>query len=263
MTQREYPCVLESLSRLIVITRTTAWGSSKEVPGGLDILVAGSSCVDFSNLNSSKPKAGESVVTFDAIRAYNVKHRPAMVVLENVKTAPWTKLQEFFEEDGFITTFIYVDTKNFYLPQTRNRGYLVGFDINKIRHVGIEPDKLLADFKSCMEYFRRPASSHVLEFLLPEDDPRFQQGRRDLELTRQDRKEVDWAKCQTRHSEYRDSTELGVQRPLTSWQNGGTCTPPDHHWIQWTKNQVERIWDVLEMNQLRSVHIGRDPQHVS
>jgi hypothetical protein len=52
---------------------------------------------------------------------------------------------------------------------------------------GKDPKKLLAEFKSRMEFFRRPASNHVLEFLLPEDDRRFQQARRDLESSRQDR----------------------------------------------------------------------------
>jgi site-specific DNA-cytosine methylase len=262
MPQREYPFIIESLLRLIIAS-TTAYGSIKEVPGGADILIAGSSCVDFSNLNNKPPKTGESIVTFDAIRAYNRKFRPAIVVLENVKTAPWQKMQAVFEADGYFATFIHVDTKDYYLPQTRNRGYLVAFDDVRVMRAGIDPITLLAEFKSRMEYFRRPASSHALEFLLPQDDPRFQQARRDLESSRQDRKDVDWAKCKTRHSEYRDSTELGVQRPLTLWQNGGTCTPPDHFWIKWTKNQVERIWDVMDMNQLRSVHVGRDPQHVA
>ena len=49
---------------------TTAYGASVKVPGNVDLLVAGTSCVDYSNLNNQKKgleQKGESGNTFRGV----------------------------------------------------------------------------------------------------------------------------------------------------------------------------------------------------
>ena len=37
---------------------TTAYGSLRDVPGDVDVLIAGTSCVDFSNMNTQRKELG-------------------------------------------------------------------------------------------------------------------------------------------------------------------------------------------------------------
>lgn len=82
---------------------TTAYGASVKVPGNVDLLIAGTSCVDYSNLNNQKKdldQKGESGNTFRGMLRWVTKHRPMIVVLENVCSAPWGKVADRFEEVG-------------------------------------------------------------------------------------------------------------------------------------------------------------------
>mgnify|MGYP001487721655 CR=1 FL=1 len=57
----------------------TASGALVEVPGGLDLLVAGTSCVDYSNLNTKQKgidQRGESGQTFWGMLGWVRRHRP-------------------------------------------------------------------------------------------------------------------------------------------------------------------------------------------
>ncbi|KAK5239810.1 hypothetical protein LTR16_011481, partial [Cryomyces antarcticus] len=106
---------------------TTAYGAKIPVPGDVDLLVAGFSCVDFSALNNRSKDLddrGESGDTFNAVLAYANKWRPSIVVLENVSNAPWDDIQELLEKIDYACAWQRVDTKDYYLPQTRRRGYL-------------------------------------------------------------------------------------------------------------------------------------------
>ena len=72
----------------------TAFGSLEDVPrgrGDVDVLVAGTSCVDYSNLNTSKKtleQLGESGQTFYGMFEWVQRARPPLVLLENVCRAP-------------------------------------------------------------------------------------------------------------------------------------------------------------------------------
>lgn len=95
----------------------TAYGSVVPVPGNADvgwllsqlvaladawqILIAGTSCVDYSNLNNQQQDIdanGESGRTFRGMLQWVKKHRPPIVILENVCSAPWEKVVEYFAE---------------------------------------------------------------------------------------------------------------------------------------------------------------------
>ena len=59
--------------------------------GSVNILVAGTSCVNYSNLNNEKntiEETGESGQTFCGLEDWILKEQPPIVLLENVKSAP-------------------------------------------------------------------------------------------------------------------------------------------------------------------------------
>lgn len=105
-----------------------------------------------------------------------------------------------------------------------------------------------------MEKLKRPASSPVSSFLLPNDDTnvvrtRHVQAKQGL-LT-DSTKEVDWSRCEIRHVRFRQEKVLGNARPYTDWQESGTLVLPDYADKAWHKRQVERVWDMQDCSVLR------------
>ncbi|KAH9930325.1 uncharacterized protein B0H18DRAFT_1093698 [Fomitopsis serialis] len=226
---------------------TTAYGSLAPVPGDVDLLVAGTSCVDYSNLNNEKQGIddnGESGRTFRGMMSWVKNHQPPLVILENVCSAPWDRVAEYFEKIGYSADYLRVDTKNFYIPHTRTRVYLLA--VNQ-RHSSI-PGK----WKDWIGKLKRPASSTLDAFLLPSDDPRIHQAREKLvseSFNGVDRRtgRTDWGRCESRHQRARLEEELGLKRPLTGWEEGGFCKMPDFAWNDWGVGQVERVWDLMDI----------------
>jgi site-specific DNA-cytosine methylase len=224
-------------------------------------MIAGFSCVDYSNLNKKKKKAGEvgeSRDTFYATLAYAKKCRPPLVVLENVSGAPWPEISNHWGRIGYSATHLKVDTKSYYLPQTRERGYMLCVDTSLLNKPNPGNEESLA-WKELMIRFKRTASSPVDKFLLKGDDLRLQKTRR--EMASRNTKEgqaYDWAAYKTRHQAYRIQEQLGNKRPLTRWQDNGSCKMPDFAWRDWGKSQPERVWDTLDMNFLRTIYRGYD-----
>ncbi|KMP00941.1 hypothetical protein CIRG_01081 [Coccidioides immitis RMSCC 2394] len=258
--QRNFsPAILfRDVNELVNDEATTAFGSMRKVPTNPDLLVAGFSCVDFSQLNAHKKSLedmGESGHTFFPILQYVKRCRPPLVILENVHSAPWAKIMEVYQKIDYNAYHAFIDTKNFYLPQTRERGYLLCIDQRKLE---TEPPtkkgaktSLLARM---MKSFQRPASSPVTHFLLKHDDPRLRVGVNDISVqVGKDRQAVDWTRYKARHLGYRMENGLGDKRPLTRWQDNGTCQMPDFYWHGWTKTQTERVWDTLDVNFLRAI----------
>ena len=65
------------------------------------MLIAGTSCVDYSGLNNKQQDIdanGESGRTFRGMLQWVKKHQPPIVILENVCTAPWDKVVDYFAE---------------------------------------------------------------------------------------------------------------------------------------------------------------------
>ena len=86
------PILFRDAEQLQFDIATTAYGSETAVPGGVDILIAGTSCKDASSLNNHKQDlrfgSGESTRTYRGMLGWVTKHLPAFVVLENVCGAP-------------------------------------------------------------------------------------------------------------------------------------------------------------------------------
>ncbi|KAJ3759789.1 hypothetical protein EV360DRAFT_41171 [Lentinula raphanica] len=239
----------------------TAYGALAPVPGNVDVLVAGTSCVDYSNLNNEKQDIdanGESGRTFRGMMGWVTKHRPPVVILENVCSAPWDRVKEKFEKHNYSALHIRVDTKQYYIPHTRTRVYLIAVDQKN--------SPIPQKWKSWVEKLRRPASSTLDSFLLPIDDPRIHQSRQKQAQESQnslDRRtgRTDWSRCESRHQRARLEEALGLKRPLTSWDEGGFCKMLSFAWTDWAVVQVERVWDLLDISLLRDAKKGIDPSY--
>ena len=109
--------------------------------------VAGTSCVDYSPLNTEKKTikaGGESGRTFFGMIDYVTRHSPKVIILENVSSAPWGAVCEEFAKIEYNATYVRLDTKcvltadpgiarlyqltslppprSYYIPHTRSRG---------------------------------------------------------------------------------------------------------------------------------------------
>jgi site-specific DNA-cytosine methylase len=226
----------------------TAFGSLIDVPntpGCVDILVAGTSCVDYSNLNNKKKsmdELGESGQTFQGMLNWIEKARPTIVIIENVFGAPWDEKVSIFESLGYAATFIRIDSKDYYIPQTRQRGYL--FAILKDSKKSVD-SKRVKGWENMMKKLERPASAALDAFMLTNDDPRVLRGRARLckessvgnsGESRAGR--TDWTKCEGRHVFTRSNEELGEKRPLSNWSETANVSMPGFAWNDWVGSQV-------------------------
>lgn len=184
------------------------------------MLIAGTSCVDYSNLNNEKQDIdanGESGRTFRGMMSWVDKNKPPLVILENVCGAPWDKVANYFEKKGYSAAHLRVDTKNYYIPHTRTRVYLLA--------VHQKNSKLPKAWKEMVNKLQRPASTTLDEWLLPTDDQRIHQARQKLvqeSYGASDRRtgRTDWGRCESRHQRARLEEALGPKRPLTGWDDG-------------------------------------------
>ena len=218
-----YTVVTNSL-RFARLQAHTAYGGLSDVPGGCDILVAGTSCVDFSTLNNSRKEidgSGESAQTFRGMMDWVQKTQCPIVILENVYGAPFDKFVQYFEDPkvgcgGYHCTFIKVserserngyrhneatyissttsttkltlfhsirfapsslrseqlDTKDFYIPHTRQRGYVMAVKGDRVDH------KVCEEWVDLVKALKRPASGGLDAFMFRSDDPRVIRGRK-------------------------------------------------------------------------------------
>ncbi|KXN85521.1 hypothetical protein AN958_11224 [Leucoagaricus sp. SymC.cos] len=253
------PILFRDICELGETEAHTAYGALVPVPGDVDLLVAGTSCVDFSNLNMHKKNLnddGESGQTLRGLISWITNHRPPVVILENVCSAPWAAIKELFKSKQYTVETIVLDTKCYYIPQTRNRTYLIAIDRIKSNYP--------AAWAALVKKLARPASSPMDDFLLPSDDPHIHQARKRLvqECRASNRGAgADWSRCEARHQHARLDEGLGQKRPLTSWDEGGFCKLPDFAWNDWGVGQTERVLDLMEISLLRSSMRGIDPNY--
>lgn len=224
------------------------------------MLIAGFSCVDFSNLNNKRKtldEKGESGGTFWGIIRYAMTYRPRLVVLENVKSAPWDAIQEHWSEINYLTIHKDVDTKAYYIPQTRGRGYLFCIDRECLEKHEMSED-ILSQWRSMLDDFKRPASCPAGMFLMNNDDRRLERIEMEMRNIQPPSRVINWSKYQIRHQSYRLNQGLGYKRPISRSQDDGICQMPDFAWQAWVRTLPERVWDTLDVNYLRKLIEGYD-----
>jgi len=236
---------------------TTAYGAEVDVPKHIHILIAGSSCVDFSTLNTAQvdgfgQRKGESEDTFLAVWRYTKWARPPIVILENVdQQEAWDEFEAHFEQIGYATEVFKVDTKDYYIPHTRQRRYMLCLDQELYREAqNVE----LPAWRKTMVGFERRASSALPSFLLPADDPRhISLMHRDQGSSREGKVEKSWEACRGRHLAARSVEALGVRKPITT-------VLPEHCDWGFMMRRVPREWDVVDICHLRQGLKGNDSQ---
>ena len=156
--------------------------------------------------------------------------------------------------------FKILDTKDYYYPQTRQRGYMLCISEDLPGKLSVQV--ILRNWTKLMEEFERKASSPVDAFLLHKTDDRLLGGRSDVAKSGRGDKTrttaVSWSRCSARHDDYRGALNLGLKRPITNWQDGGSMSGPDYMWRDWSVNQVERVWDTIAIAHLRNLSRGFD-----
>ncbi|KAI0974015.1 hypothetical protein F4678DRAFT_394727 [Xylaria arbuscula] len=297
-------------------TAPTILGVHREIPRDIDLLIAGTSCVDFSTLNSQKKIhvtltkrgaalaeewkksnqsdekkksklplredffadfrewlsditpaqiqstgecIGESSITFLSTVCYINNHRPKMIILENVYNAPWGSMCGLFlHAADYAATHVSMDTKDYYLPQTRNRGYVVAVD----RQVfGNSAERVINEWKTQVSSLKRGASTPVQHWLLSSNDPLATRARQDesekaIANSLKANKESQWVRSKSRHARVRRQYKLGKDRPLTAWGLGGIERPYDRMDRLFLRGQNDRAQDCVDIYFLRCLRAG-------
>ncbi|KUI55585.1 Helicase domino [Cytospora mali] len=267
-------------------------GTEAPIPQ-VDMFIAGTSCVDFSNLNSRKSKAfaglaaenahwmsldekykeklslchlsreswrraidsmmeasgsgNTSTTTFASAMNYIFEHQPKIVIFENVESAPWQSVAQYvFPLCGYAAEVLRLDTKQYYLPQTRSRKYLVAFSHKAFTLEGAQA--LQSSILGTTENLKRMHSSSVTDFLLPTNSLELQRARNEMELVSQARrdKDTDWSFSRSRHMAFRREHQLQDKRPWIRWRDNGSSNPPAKMWKPWENRQTKRVSDLLE-----------------
>ena len=225
---------------------------------------------------------GESGDTFYAILDYATKYKPKMIILENVSGAPWdhqkeldkqkkldkkekeaaakrkkngekpddtkkkqpqTGIDKHFQDIGYSTIFMRMDTKDHYLAHTRVRGYMVCI-LTESYPDEEELSAALESFPTLIKELKRPPSVPIEAMLLPFDDPRLEGlSREEAGVTK--RAATPWEKCKLGHQDYSVVMQLGTKRPLTHWNQNGSKVLPDYY--KPTSGLTDRVLDSLDI----------------
>lgn len=233
----------------------TAFGGTAEQPDCVHMLVAGSSCIDYSSLNVKKKDFGEkgqSFSTLMGIANYCFRKKPVLVILENVDDAPWSQMIDTYDDIGYTAVCFKVDTKDFYLPQTRTRGYIVAFHTEKVKSKGFDLKTMFETVASSLQTFKQRASVPYSSFIYKDDDPELSVARKTFVTAAKENRGTQrrWTACRHRYAAYRAEHQIGFGRPYTQWRADGSSLPLDLSWVDWVKVQRERIWDTIDINYL-------------
>ena len=171
------------------------------------------------------------------------RHRPPIIIQENVCGAPWAHMIEQYAKEGYTAHSFRVDTKHYYIPHTRTRVYLIAVDSRAggAKAGCTDDEALVSRCEFAVNALSRPSSASLEAFLLPSDDSRVHRAREALSKPKtggRDKSMVDWGRCETRHQRARGEENLGLKRPMTHWVSQGHCKLPDFAWGDWAKAQV-------------------------
>ncbi|KAF2671028.1 hypothetical protein BT63DRAFT_206268 [Microthyrium microscopicum] len=211
--------VTDQQCRNETIFGTTCFGKEIEWPH-VDILIAGSSCKDLSGLNKStikslnQRKLGESSTTFNAVTNYCFVLQPAIVILENVRNPDvWRDFEDNFRGIGYETQKIDVDSKDFGLPQTRQRTYMLALCMKKFDQDQLG-DNWRSSFTAVVKALQRPASSPVSDFLATSDEIVAASNALASYYAEKKVSSKGWERNRSRHAVWRLINELGIKSPF-------------------------------------------------
>lgn len=234
--------------------------------------------MDNSSLNAKTKKIdemGESGKTLHGVLSYMNEYRPKVVIFENTRLGGyWTAIEHnLLPSIGYIGEKHAVDTKNYYIPQTRTRSYMLAIDITKLDEsrsrvhsssAKVEAANILFEWHALMTNFQRPASSPMGDFLLENDDPYLLHGLAEYEKERQvSEKTRDWIKGQILHLAYPNDLGLGYEHPITGWRPGGFIKVDDAIFREWLARMVDRVKDLIDLSYKRGAQSGYDERFMA
>lgn len=276
-------------------------GAEADIPP-VDFFIAGTSCVDFSTLNSNKTrefaglkkalekwqklkrvhgdqlsyehlspddwrsamhamnaeteKKNQSEQTFSGAINYIKFRQPKVVICENVDSAPWQKLVDngIFQLMGYSATVLRLDTKHFYMPQTRIRKYLILFSHRAFTLAGAQA--LTKMFEDILPQLQHTHSNSVLDFLFPLNSHELQKARNEVESDAQGsrERETSWSISRDRHEAYRRKFTLPPLHPWMQWFLNAHANSPANMWKPWANRMPLRVLDVLDCLFLYALH---------
>ncbi|KAL7623203.1 hypothetical protein AAE478_006884 [Parahypoxylon ruwenzoriense] len=268
----------------------TAMGAMETIPGDIDLLISGCSCVEFSTLNTGKKQnftktptdrkasnddlqeaekrldeqmgeidsMGSSGKTFFSMLHYVRVYKPKMVILENVSGAPWKDIEKkWFPLVGYTAAAVKLDTKDYYIPQTRQRGYLIALSGDAFGKDMAQ--RIINDWRGLVKKLGRRASSPVVSWLLPPAHPLTERARQDdSEKALMPRKaDSDWQRSRARHARVRKQEGLADDRPLTQWGSTNMRKRPYDRMDRLVLlTQPDRVLDCIEIFYLRGLKLG-------
>jgi site-specific DNA-cytosine methylase len=204
---------------------------------------------------------GESGQTWRGLEEWIIKAQPPIVIVENVFSAPWEKKIERFNKLGYQADFLRLDTKKYYIPHTRQRGYLFA-----IKKKPVSNSTAITEWKGVVQSLQRPASASLDDMMFTNDDERVLRGRVRVAAGRKSGTgettgRTDWTKCEAIHHACRDDEDLGDRRPFTGWSESGLTSTIGISWTEWVDAQVHRIHDLMDINTLRFAQQFVDPTY--
>jgi site-specific DNA-cytosine methylase len=233
-------------------TATTAYGAEESIPGNVDLLIAGFVCKDLSRLNNHQKgldDEGESGDTWKAIYSYAKRFRPTIILIENVSATKgfWNGFQTKWSAIDYEYTWMICDTKNYYLPQTRQRMYMIAIDK---KQYGKGVKDALRQWETVMETLQRRCSSPFEAFLTSDTPGQYQH----ISLVT----DPNWALCRLRYDHIRTNERLGIHHPMTYWSDNGTVRPPDIASLAFFLSMSSRVWECIEIANLQCALKGYD-----
>ncbi|KAF1848463.1 uncharacterized protein K460DRAFT_308788 [Cucurbitaria berberidis CBS 394.84] len=240
-----------------VTTATTAYGAEVSIPSGIDILIAGFVCKDLSRMNNNGKDLdsnGESGDTWRAVYTYVNRFRPGIVLLENVKAkiSTWEDVVSRWAKIGYEAGWVYRDSKQHYLPQTRERMYMIAVERSRLgKNAAI---KAVGEWKELIKGLQRQCSITYEEFL--SSDMMQESSVHSVVAS-----ESDWALSRLRYDKMRTIGGLGHSRTLTGWSESGSNRLPDFADRKFYYSQSSRVYDAIEVAHLQAAQNDADSTH--
>ncbi|KAK4447863.1 hypothetical protein QBC34DRAFT_495705 [Podospora aff. communis PSN243] len=209
----------------------------------------------------SSKNQGESTRTFFGAVVLISTSRPGVVILENVEGAPWNAYTNvIFPELGYAARWVKLDTKDYYLPQTRSRGYLIAVDADRFQDPSQAQDAVDAWVES-MKLCKQMPSAPVTSFLRAPDDPATVQARFSMEI-----KEMSISNAAIsllRHDKVRFQQKItNADHPFSMMEvsHGRIVNSsfPSQSWQRYWAAQVLRVSDVMDLAVAAGLKVGVD-----
>jgi site-specific DNA-cytosine methylase len=193
---------------------------------------------------------------------------------EETKEVPSRGIDALMHEIEYLSHYLDVDTKDYYLPQTRQRGYMLCVKrswfgetypaskgekraeeaeievVEQTRKSAVNPE--LEEWAKMMEALKHKVSVPAEVMLLAASE----ETKKSVLLSEESGKDVPCDKCRLRHEGIQDKYQLANERKLTRWkENGGRCVPG--FWIT-ARSMMNQVMDFLEVLHLLSLMNGID-----